>query len=210
MSESGERGQRTSRRATINEVARLAQVSTTTVSHALNGKGHIAPNTLDRVLAAARLLDYRPSRAARALRTRRTGTLAFLVPGFESAPTMDRRNLAIDVYMTQASAAAHTAFARDHALLLIPPTATGPDIAAAGMDGAIVCDPWRNDALVGQFEALGLPVVTIERILGRADHPWYVSADNRATTHRLLDHMAGSGAARIAFLTVDFPIAWAH
>ena len=41
--------------------------------HALNGKGSVAPATRERVIAAARELDYRPSRAARALRTRRTG-----------------------------------------------------------------------------------------------------------------------------------------
>ena len=174
------RRRKTARPATIADVAELAQVSATTVSHALNGKGHIAADTRGRVFAAARQLDYRPSRAARALRTRRTGTLAFLVPAFESVPTMDRRKLSLDVYMTQATAAAHTAFAREHALLLIPPTASERDLAAAGVDGAIVCDPWRDDTLVGVFEGLGLPVVTIERILGRPDHPWYVSADNRA------------------------------
>jgi DNA-binding LacI/PurR family transcriptional regulator len=204
-----QRRRRGSRPATINDVADLAEVSATTVSQALNGKGRIPPSTRDRVIAAARQLDYRPSRAARALRTQRTGTLAFLVPAFESAPTLDRRQLSLDVYMTQATAAAHTAFAHEHALLLIPPNATEPDLAAAGVDGGIVCDPLWNDQLVGLFDALGLPVVTIERDLGRPEHVWYVSADNRSSSRRLLDHLAEAGAARIAFLTVDFPIAWA-
>ena len=59
------------------------------------------------------------------------------------------------------------------------------------------------------FERLGRPVVTIERVPGRPAFEWYVSADNEATTHRLLDHWAVAGAERIAFVGVEFPIAWA-
>ncbi|MET0687161.1 MAG: LacI family DNA-binding transcriptional regulator [Solirubrobacteraceae bacterium] len=197
------------RPATIGEVATLARVSRTTVSHALNGKGSVAPATRERVIAAARQLDYRPSRAARALRTRRTGTLAFVMPAFDEAPEPERRMLSVDVYMAQAIAAAHAAFARDHALLLVPPAASEPQFAAAGIDGGIVCDPWPDDATVALFERLGRPVVTIERVPGRPAFEWYVSADNEATTHRLLDHMAEAGAERIAFIGVEFPIAWA-
>jgi DNA-binding LacI/PurR family transcriptional regulator len=194
---------------TIKDVAALARVSPTTVSHALNAKGRVRSDTRDRVLAAAHQLDYRPSHAARALRTRRTGTLAFVLPAFEPQPEVERRLLSMDVYLTQATAAAQSAFAHDHALLLLPPSVTAPDLHAVGVEGGIVCDPQTNDPLVTELDALGLPVVTIERDLGRPDNPWYVSADNRSTTRELLDHMAGAGASRIAFLTVDLPIAWA-
>ena len=195
--------------ATINDVAALAGVSPTTVSNALNGKGRIGSATRERVLAAADQIGYRPSRAARSLRTRRTGTLGFLIPVFHPAPSLERRLLSLDVYMTQATAAAHTAFASNHALLLVPPTATAPDLSALGIDGGIVCDPLENDELVGLFDDLGLPVVTIERDIGRPADPWYVCADNRASTRELLEHLAVAGARRIAFLTVDYPIGWA-
>jgi DNA-binding LacI/PurR family transcriptional regulator len=198
------------KRATIKEVAALAEVSTTTVSHAVNGKGRVDPATRARVLAAADRLGYRPSRAARALRTQRTGTIAFLVPTFERPPPLETRLLSLDVYMTQATAAARTAFAGDHALLLVHPSATVPDLHSLGVDGGIVCDPFPNDPLVGLFEALDLPVVTIERDPGRPDSEWYVCADNRATTRQLLDHLAAAGAQRIAILSVDFPIAWSQ
>jgi DNA-binding LacI/PurR family transcriptional regulator len=201
-------GRERRRPATIGHVAELVGVSPTTVSHVLNGKGSVAPATRERVLAAARRLDYRPSRAARALRTQRTGTLAFLMPALGSVP-LELTRLSVEVYLQQATAAAHVAFARDHALLLVPPTASRTQLAAAGIDGAIVCDPKPGDLTIAHLEELDVPVVTIERILGRADHTWYVSADNRTTTHRLLDHMAENGAHRIAFLTVEAPIAWA-
>jgi DNA-binding LacI/PurR family transcriptional regulator len=194
--------------ATIKDVAELAGVSPTTVSHVLNDKGRIEPSTRERVQDAARRLNYRPSRAARSLRTQRTGTLAFLVPKFEGA-SAEARVVSIDVYMNQAMSAAKAAFAHDHALLLVPPTATAVDLRALGVDGGIVCDPLRDDPLVGALESLNLPYVTIERELGRPSEGWYVSADNERSTTELLDHLAAAGAERIALLAVDLPIAWA-
>ena len=47
--------------ATIADVARRAKVSTATVSRVLAGLGHARPETRERILAAARDLDYRPS-----------------------------------------------------------------------------------------------------------------------------------------------------
>jgi LacI family transcriptional regulator len=55
-------------RATILDVASLAGVSRQTVSRAINDKGEIDPATKERVLEAARTLDYRPSRHAQGLR----------------------------------------------------------------------------------------------------------------------------------------------
>lgn len=197
------------RGVTIRDVGAVAGVSPTTVSHALNGKGRVDPATRERVVAAAQRLGYRASRAGRALRTSRSGTIAFLVPTFERTSTQ-AETLSLDIYMQQASSAARAAFAHDISLLLTPPIATEQELRALGVDGGIVCDPLRRDPWVGLFEALDLPVVTIERDLGRPEHRWYVRADNEENTRRLLDHLAEAGAMRIAMLTLDADIAWAN
>jgi len=64
---------------TIAEVATRAGVSTATVSRVLSGTANALPATRDRVLAAVRELDYRPSAVARALKRRETRTLGLLV-----------------------------------------------------------------------------------------------------------------------------------
>jgi LacI family transcriptional regulator len=71
-----------SRRATQREVARLANVSQTTVSLILgNSTTQSFPGeTLERVFRAARELGYMPNILAQALRTQRTMTLACVVP----------------------------------------------------------------------------------------------------------------------------------
>lgn len=66
-------------RQTLETVARAAGVSRQTVSNALNAPDLLATETRDRVLATVEELGYRPSRAARQLRTRRSHTLGLKV-----------------------------------------------------------------------------------------------------------------------------------
>lgn len=63
--------------ATLEQIAKRTQVSAATVSRILNNKMPmpISASTIERVQQAARELDYRPNAVARALVTRRTGTI---------------------------------------------------------------------------------------------------------------------------------------
>ena len=51
----------------IREVAKLACVSTATVSRVITGAARVAPRTATRVLSAMQALDFRPNEAARIL-----------------------------------------------------------------------------------------------------------------------------------------------
>jgi DNA-binding LacI/PurR family transcriptional regulator len=68
-------------RAVIRDVARLAGVSHQTVCRVLNDQPKVAPDTRARVVDAIRQLDYRPSSAARALKTGRSRTLGVITFG---------------------------------------------------------------------------------------------------------------------------------
>ena len=61
--------------AVMADVAKLAGVSHQTVSRVINASQQVRPETRDRVLAAMRMLDYRPNTMARALATGRSRTL---------------------------------------------------------------------------------------------------------------------------------------
>src|SRR5919199_131142 len=65
--------------ATIKEVAKLAEVSTATVSYVLNGTGTVTDATRRRVLDAVTRLNYQPSHAARSMRGR-SHTLGLALP----------------------------------------------------------------------------------------------------------------------------------
>jgi DNA-binding LacI/PurR family transcriptional regulator len=65
----------------MSDVASLAGVSHQTVSRVLNGHPNVRPETRERVLAAIAELGYRRNPAARALVTRRSGTIGVMSSG---------------------------------------------------------------------------------------------------------------------------------
>jgi len=67
------------RMPTIIDVAREAGVSFKTVSRVLNGEALVRAETKERVLTAAKALDYRVNLAARALRSKSPKRLALLI-----------------------------------------------------------------------------------------------------------------------------------
>ena len=79
-------------RVSIADVARLANVSITTVSHVLSGKRPVAEDTRARVESAIRTLGYRPHRVARTLRTKTSHLVALVIPDITNPfyPTLAR------------------------------------------------------------------------------------------------------------------------
>ena len=65
--------------ATIKDVAKLAGVSTTTVSHVINKTRFVAEATQERVMEAVKELNYAPSAVARSLKCNTTRTIGMLV-----------------------------------------------------------------------------------------------------------------------------------
>jgi LacI family transcriptional regulator len=72
-------------RITLEEVARLAGVSTATVSRVLSKPDVVRSNTKEQVMAAVRQLDYQPDAAARALASGRTHTVGCVIPTLDHA-----------------------------------------------------------------------------------------------------------------------------
>jgi LacI family transcriptional regulator len=66
--------------ATMNDVARVAEVSIATVSHVVNGTRFVSPERVERVHAAMLELDYTPDATARSLRVGRTDTIGLVIP----------------------------------------------------------------------------------------------------------------------------------
>jgi LacI family transcriptional regulator len=70
-----------SKKATIYDVAKKAQVSLATVSRVLNGASSVSPKTVNKVRQAIDELDYVPSAIARGLATDNTTTIGLIVSG---------------------------------------------------------------------------------------------------------------------------------
>jgi LacI family transcriptional regulator len=114
------------RKATVSDVARVAGVSTTTVSYILNGRAdemRISTQTQKRVRAAVVELDYRPNRSARSLRTRTTKTIGVITDFVASGMFASRM-------LSGANAAAR---ALDH-VLVISETEGDPSVESLLVD----------------------------------------------------------------------------
>ncbi|SHF54217.1 transcriptional regulator, LacI family [Desulforamulus putei DSM 12395] len=66
--------------ATIKDVAKLAGVSVYTVSRVLNTSGYVEKTTEERVIAAIKQLNYKPSQIARGLVSKKTKTFGLVLP----------------------------------------------------------------------------------------------------------------------------------
>lgn len=65
--------------ATMKDIARLAQVSTSTVSHVINGSRFVSDEIHEKVMRIVAELNYTPSAVARSLKVRETKTIGLLV-----------------------------------------------------------------------------------------------------------------------------------
>ncbi|MFG2943319.1 LacI family DNA-binding transcriptional regulator [Streptomyces sp. NPDC048282] len=174
----------------ITDIARAAEVSTATVSHALNGTGRMSDSTRRRVRETAALLGYRP-RDERP----RTRTLGLAVT--------THRNVAwniLDVaYYAQAVAAATAAAHRHGYALSVLPSTPGSG-QALDLDGLLLIDAPAEDPLTEALRRAGTPLVFVGRpVDARASDIW-VGGDHAAAVRSVLDHLTGQGAGRIALI----------
>ena len=65
---------------TVYDVARLAEVSSATVSRAVNNPDAVSPDTLARITKAIAKLGYAPNRIARSLKSQASDTVGVIIP----------------------------------------------------------------------------------------------------------------------------------
>jgi len=193
--------ERRKERVGIREVAAAAGVSNTTVSNALSGKGRLSPATRESIAKVAADLGYRPNANARNLVSGKSGLLGIAVSASAESPF----GLGdFDYFIQLLSAATGAAVAGGRALVVEAAATDGQAFHAVELDGAIVVDPVRDDPLLEQLDARGIPVVTTgRRVDTQADSEtrYWVDNDHQAATESVLDHMRTSGARRIGLVS---------
>ena len=185
--------------ASIYDVAAAAGVSITTVSHVYSGNRHVAPDTVARVMEAAKQLDYSPRLSAKALATGRNMVLGVCFP---AEGDLMHRNPYFPALLQGLSVAASKT---GYGFLLIPNN-LGEIGARQGLlnmlDGVIVADPTDDDPHLHAFLEHDLPVITVGRWIGRDTIPW-VDNDHLKGVTELFEHLDQQGYARPLLLTKE-------
>ena len=183
-------------RATLADVARLAEVSTKTVSRALSGAPNVDPATRDRVRQAAVALRFRPNALARELRTGGvTSTVGFVIGDLGNP------------FYTLVAAGVERVLADDGMTLVIAATDDlsrhEQAVVSAMLDRrirALLLVPIADDHsyLEGERQ-FGTPIVAVDRPLANAVSDSVVF-DNRTGARSGVQALLAAGHRRIAFV----------
>ncbi|GIG30235.1 LacI family DNA-binding transcriptional regulator [Cellulomonas marina] len=142
--------------ATIDDVARAAGVSVSTVSYALSGKRPISAATRARVERAVRELDYHAHAGARALASSRSDVIALVVPF--------RPGINVQIIMQFVGGVVTAAREHDHDVLLLTqddPTGMARVAGSSTADAIVVMDIGSDDPRLPALRALTVPCVLI-------------------------------------------------
>jgi DNA-binding LacI/PurR family transcriptional regulator len=176
----------------IRDVARLAGVSPATVSRAFAEPGLVRDETLDRVLAIAEEVHYRPSRAARSLTTGRTANIGVVVPDLGN-PFFPAVLKGAQARARESNYSVFLADSEENARL----EAELVREMSRQVDGVVICSSRLAEA---QLQALvrDTTLVLLNRRIHGASR---VVLDNYGGMRQAVDHLAALGHRRIGFLS---------
>lgn len=179
------------RRPTINDVARAAGVSVATVSKAVNGRYGVAEETVTRVLEIVAELGYESSLVASSMRSRKTGVIGILIPGFDPFSAEVLKGVGAELRGSHYDLVAYAGSTR----------ADGPGwerrslqrLSGTLIDGAIMVVPTVVSA------AADIPIVAVDPHAGRADLPT-VESDGFGGARQAIQYLLELGHTRIGFV----------
>jgi DNA-binding LacI/PurR family transcriptional regulator len=193
---------------TLKEVAGVAGVSRATASRVFTDSPRVSERARRAVELAARQLGYVPNRAARSLRTGRTGLAALIIP----EPTT--RVFSDPLFPRVVRGITETLADEEMQLLLLAPQSRADEdhlvdyLTAGHVDGAMLISLHGGDALPERLVARRLPVVVGGRppVAGPVS---YVDVDNLGGAFAAVAHLLGRGRGRVATITgpLDMPAA---
>lgn len=183
------------RHATASDVARLAGVLQSAVSHAFTPCASIAEEARARVEDAARELRYRPNAISRSL-TKRRSCITDVAAAY----------LQNHYYPEVVEALSRGLHARGYHLLLFTPDAGRhadprlPDVLFWRVDGLIPASITLSSALTEQCRRAGIPVL-LSNCASRAADISSVTGENLHGGRMITEFLVAGGHRRLAFLT---------
>jgi LacI family transcriptional regulator len=187
--------QKKKRTVTIQDVAKTAGVSVSTVSRVLNRKVDVAIETQDRILSVIEDLGYTTNLAARSMRSQKKNLIGLIMPDIAypfAIEVMKGVNRAIAesefdllVYTTGDVRKSGRAFHEQKYVSILNNSIT---------DGAIIVAP-----VASEFSTEA-PIVSVDPIMSNPNYP-SVHATNYEGAMDAMDYLLGLGHKRIGFIS---------
>jgi len=193
-----------SKNLNLEDIARKAGVSRSTVSRVINNETYVSPRTRERVMAVVEKEGFAPNPAARSLVTRRTRIIGVVIP--TSIQVMFEDSAYFPALL---QGVVDVTNARDYATLLWWGSSEADEQTLYSrimqqnqlMDGLILASIRTNDSLITRLMRMKVPFVTVERPTQFESKISYVTVDNvQAATHAV-KYLVKLGRRRIATIT---------
>jgi LacI family transcriptional regulator len=186
----------------LEDIARLAGVSRSTVSRVINDDARVSDAVRARVKAVIAEHNYHPNAAARSLASRRTRVVGLLIPAMASQIFSD------PWFPVMIQGCMDGCQEQDLSLMLLMESETDPDagnrliermLRGRHLDGVVVATSLVDPIGARLLESHQLPYVVIGRTPS-LDASW-VDIDNRSAACEATHHLLGHGRRRAAMLS---------
>ncbi|MFZ5354258.1 MAG: LacI family DNA-binding transcriptional regulator [Bacillota bacterium] len=184
--------------ANIKDVARAVGLSITTVSRALNGYSDVNKDTRERIIKAAKDMNYTPSRTAQRLVKKTSNTLAIIVSDISPDGSYIVHNILTGFYnyaesinyevvlfttnTSRQKKKSYYQFCREH-----------------GIEGAVVCGISTDDQYFAELMNSDIPCVLID-IPAKGEKTGSVSIDNESASQEAVEFLIKNNHRNIAIM----------
>ncbi|BDZ31851.1 LacI family DNA-binding transcriptional regulator [Lactiplantibacillus sp. WILCCON 0030] len=179
------------KKATIKDVAQLANVSISTVSNALNGVNVVKPGTRDKILAAAAQLNYSPNLMGKQLRSGQTNQIGVFTD-----------SVAGPYFYTLVEAISHAVAAKDYGMTVTLANnheALMNALLGNTCDGAIIFDHRIQATDLDQLMTQGVPTIMLDRPIAGPQLSSIIF-DSFKESYQATRYLIKLGHRRLAFL----------
>lgn len=185
--------------ATLKDISQRLNLSVTQVSRALNGHDDVNEQTRQRVMDAAKTLNYHPNLSARKLVSGRSGMVGFVMTRYS--------RLASDGFLLEHFAGLSRQFSKRDMQFVLHIAQEDDQIVeiyrklneAGSLDGFVVTEPVRDDPRIAYLTKSGTPFVVHGRVDAGARHA-YFDIDNYQVAYRSTRYLIERGHRRVALI----------
>ncbi|CAG9620532.1 LacI family DNA-binding transcriptional regulator [Sutcliffiella rhizosphaerae] len=185
---------------TIKDIARVAGVSVTTVSRALNGYSDVNPKTRKRIQEVAKELNYSPNTVARSLVMKKSKTIGLLVSDMNREGVKDNFTFEVLCGINEASAYS------EYDLVLFSTTSSKQNektytqlCRERRVDGVILQGIKTDDPYLQEVVDSDIPCVLVD-IPMESQTVGYVTTDNIDGAKKAVNHLISCGHKNIAMI----------
>lgn len=182
-------------KVTISDVAKLAGVSTATVSHTINNTRYVSNETKEKVYGAIAQLGYTPDASARSFRTGKKQTIGFIVPDISNK-----------FFATMIESVENHLSAQGYHLIIantkedMDREETNIRLLSAGLvDGLLIASTMDDFRRFDELIPAGFPVVLVDRTFETKKYS-SICVSNFQPIYRSVCRLAGKGDRRIGII----------